>query len=222
MKVLSLCSSAGMLDMAFIRQGFEVVPGCELNPNKRHIYQQWIGGEFLCHDIKQLPSVINGEYFDLVIGGPPCQALSKLRARHKPKYPDLTEDVQKVMDCIHYDGFIFENVTPLNIDGALHTKRCASDYPEKFAGREIHQSRPRWFTHSKNIQPPSAEPNNAFVYPAVTGKIYGLKRAAILQGYPELIDIEAPYEHIREALADGVPRGLADAWARQAKMAKLG
>ena len=53
-------------------------------------------------------------------------------------------------------------------------------------------------------------------YSVVAGRIYGPKRGARLQGWPEFADLAGrfPCVQMKEALADGVPRGLADAWIR--------
>lgn len=223
LKVLSLCTSAGLLDKVFVEQGFEVVAGCELMPHKRDLYSCYVGGDFLCHDIRDLPSIVAGQKFDLIIGGIPCQAHSKLRAVNKPKFPDLTNEAKAVLDAVEWTAFIFENVVPLEIEGAVSTLRNAMNYPEKFKGKLIHQYRPRWFTHSANIIPPVAVcPGEVFPYPAVVGKLYGAERGAILQGHPEFAQIKYKYEAKREALADAVPRGLAEAWARQAKASLIG
>jgi len=74
MKILSICTSAGLLDKAWLEAGHEVIAGCEIMPHKRRMYKKWCGGEFLCHDLGDLPGIVRGEYFDLVIGGPSCQS----------------------------------------------------------------------------------------------------------------------------------------------------
>lgn len=222
LKVLSLCTSAGLLDKVFVEQGFDVVAGCELMKHKRDLYASYVGGDFLCHDIRDLPGIVAGQKFDLIIGGIPCQAHSKLRAVAKPKFPDLTKEAEAVLDVVDWSAFIFENVVPLEISGAVKTLRNAMDYPESFKGQLIHQNRPRWFTHSPNIIPPVEKKNeDVFPYPAVVGKLYGAERGAILQGHPEFAQIKYPYEAKREALADAVPRSLAEAWARQAKQSLI-
>jgi hypothetical protein len=53
-------------------------------------------------------------------------------------------------------------------------------------------------------------------YSVVAGRIYGPKRGAKLQGWPEFQELAGRFScvYMQEALADGVPRGLADAWIR--------
>lgn len=56
-------------------------------------------------------------------------------------------------------------------------------------------------------------------YSVVAGRIYGPKRGAVLQGWPEFSKIDEKCVLLQEALADGVPRGLADAWVNQVEKA---
>lgn len=155
MKILSICTSAGLLDKAFIEAGHEVIPGCEIMEHKRRMYHKWCGeADFLCHDIYDLPGLVEGQHFDAMIGGPSCQSKTILRAIRKPKFPDLTPGVQSVLNAIKCKVFLFENVVPIEIEGATHTKLNAMNFPENWKGRDYHQSRERWFTHSGNLVPP--------------------------------------------------------------------
>jgi site-specific DNA-cytosine methylase len=219
LKILSICTSAGLLDKAFIEAGHQVVAGCEIMEHKRRIYKKWCGGEFLCHDLGNLPDIVRGEHFDLVIGGPSCQAHSKLKAIRNPKFPDLTPLVNDLLDAVNFGGFVFENVVPINIPDAVKTKLNAMHFPEIWNGRQFHQSRERWFTHSSNITPPTkaveGDVNSLMAYSVVAGRIYGPKRGAVLQGWPEFSKIDEKCVLLQEALADGVPRGLAVAWIGQ-------
>jgi len=220
MKILSICTSAGLLDKAFIDAGHDVMPGCEIMEHKRRMYKKWCGeGKFICHDVYDLPGLVKNEYFDLIIGGPSCQSKTILRAIRKPKFPDLTPGVQAVLNAINCNSFLFENVVPIDIDGAVHTKLNAMHFPERWNGRYFHQSRERWFTHSPNITPPPLQVdgcvNSLMAYSVVAGRIYGPKRGAVLQGWPEFAKIDEKCVLLQEALADGVPRGLANAWIHQ-------
>ena len=58
-------------------------------------------------------------------------------------------------------------------------------------------------------------------YPVVAGRVYGARRGAILQGWPEFSRLDEKSAVLQEALADGVPKGLATAWARSVQ-ASLG
>jgi hypothetical protein len=183
LRILSLCTSAGLWDRAWIEAGHEVIAGCEIEAHKRSMYEAFCGGSHLCHDIRDLPDLVRGEKFDGVIGGIPCQSFSKLRSIRDPKFPDLTAEAIAVLEAIECDWFLFENVAKLAIPGASHTMLNAMHY-----GRP-HQSRVRWFTHSNNISPGEklfhGSVDDLVAYPVVAGRIYGPKRGAAIQGWPE-------------------------------------
>ena len=86
--VLSICTGMGLLDRAFMDAGFEVVPGCEIDASKRAMYAELCGGAPLVHDLADLPAAVAGQRFAGIIGGPSCQAHSKLKSIKKPKFPD--------------------------------------------------------------------------------------------------------------------------------------
>jgi len=214
-KILSLCTSAGLWDRALIEAGHEVVPGCELMPHKRAMYEAFCGGKHLAHDIADLPDLIRGQHFDGVIGGIPCQSRSKLRAIRAPKFPDLLPGLMNVLEACTWDWAVMENVTALDIPGFGRVRMNAMNFAQP------HQSRERWFTYSPNLTPPAQPfPGNVddlMAYSVVAGRIYGPKRGSKLQGWPEFMELAGRFScvEMQEALADGVPRGLADAWLRQ-------
>lgn len=209
---LSLCTSAGLWDKAMIAAGRAVVAGCEIMPHKRAMYAAFVGGQPLCHDIADLPALIRGQHFDLVFGGIPCQSRSKLKAIRAPKFPDLLPHALAVLDACTWDAYLFENVRPLDIPGSKFVRMNAMNFGVP------HQSRERYFTYSPNLTPPPEPyPGNADdlkAYSVVAGRIYGPKRGAWLQGWPEFAALAFPCTEKQEALADGVPRCLADAWLR--------
>jgi site-specific DNA-cytosine methylase len=211
MKVLSICTGMGLLDRAFMDEGYDVVPGCEISPQKREMYSQLCGGAPITPCLGDLPIRVAGWKFDGLIGGPSCQSHSKLRAIKAPKFPDLTPLVIRLMDMVCWDWFMFENVVPIDIPGAVHTRCNAMHYYQP------HQSRSRWFTHSPNITPPrpvySGSVDDLMAYSVVAGRIYGPKRGARLQGYPAASELPFPCVQLQHGLADAVPYPLALAWA---------
>lgn len=202
----------------------QVRAGCEIHPQKRAMYEVLCGHDpsddlggssFITHDLEHLPKHVGGQSFDGVIGGPSCQSHSKLRAMRDPKYPDLTPLVHALMfgpERVAWRWFIFENVVPIDLPGAVHTRCNAMHYFQP------HQSRERWFTHSANVLPPQAvyrgSVDDLMAYSVVAGRIYGPKRGARLQGYPAAADLPFPCVQLQHGLADAVPYPLALAWAR--------
>lgn len=220
MNVLSICTGMGLLDRAFMDAGFEVVPGCEIDPQKRAMYKELCGHEPLVHDLAELPVVLRGHRFDGVIGGPSCQSHSKLKAIRDPKFPDLTPLVDRLLAHVEPEWFMFENVVPIQLDRAYMAARCnAMHYYQP------HQSRSRWFTHSPNITPPKPKfkgnVDDLMAYSVVAGRIYGPKRGAKLQGYPAAADLPFPCVQLQHGLADAVPYPLALAWAEAIKASVL-
>lgn len=213
-KVLSICCGMGLLDRAFMDAGFDVTPGCEIDPDQRLLYRQLCGGEPLCHDLADLPKVVAGLRFDGIIGGPPRQSLTRLRAMRKPKFADLTPEANRILECVEPKWFLFENVQPLMIQSG----RSASIRLDAMHFARPHQSRPRWFTHSVNITPPlpkyKGTVDDLMAYSIVAGRIYGPKRGAILQGYPDAAKLQAPSLVISKGLANAVHYGVATAWAK--------
>ena len=226
-RVLSICTGMGLLDRAFMDAGFEIVPGCEIDSSKRAMYAAMIGragtvaaqirgDPYVFYDLKDL--VAGARYLvpvDGIIGGPSCQAHSKLKSIRNPKFPDLTPLVLDLLDLVPHDWFCFENVVPIDIPGAVHTKCNAMHYYQP------HQSRVRWFTHSPNITPPkpvySGSVDDLMAYSVVAGRIYGPKRGARLQGYPAASALPFPCVQLQHGLADAVPYPLALAWAEEIK-----
>lgn len=212
MRILSLCTSAGLWDKAFIEAGHSIIPGCEIMEHKRKMYRDFCQNEnHIVEDIRELPFYTRKiKRFDGIIGGIPCQSRSKLRAMREPKFGDLLPYVLQILDNCVWDWFLFENVTALDIPCSKSIRLNAANFGKP------HQSRPRWFTYSPSLTPPDIiYPGNVddlMAYPVVAGRIYGPKRGAILQGWPEFYNLDFPCVQKQEALADGVPRGLADAW----------
>lgn len=122
--VLSLFPGIGLLDMAFEQEGFCVVRGPDV---------LWGG------DIRKFNPPAGR--FDGVIGGPPCQAFSRLafivRANgHEPQFGNLIPEFERVVREAKPRWFLMENVpdAPVpNIDGygrwscILNNRQCANE-----------------------------------------------------------------------------------------------
>lgn len=221
-KVLSICTGAGLLDRAFIDAGFDVVPGCEIDPRMRRMYEQVCGGKHLTHDLRHLIGEVCNQDFVGVIGGPPCQAHSKLKSIRTPKYPDLTPLVDMLLASLGtFRWFLFENVVPLSLSLATKSVLLNAMHFHK-----PHQSRPRWFTHSPGLQVPrgtyDGTADDLLAYPIVAGKLYGKNRAAILQGASWFLDqVKAPAHDMVMGLVNAVPYPLGRAWAESIRESSL-
>ena len=75
MKVVSLFSGAGGLDLGFIKAGNEVIWANDLYADAVATYRENIGDHIVCKDIAEIPSASIPDC-DIVIGGFPCQGFS--------------------------------------------------------------------------------------------------------------------------------------------------
>lgn len=215
--VLSICTGMGLLDLAFMHAGFTVRNGCESDIEQRQLYGALVDPRApIEHDLIALARNMALYPFTRLprcglIGGPPCQSHSKLRAMRSPKFPDLTKHVRMLMRAQDFSWFVLENVVPIDIPGAVHTRLNAMHFYKP------HQSRERWFTHSANITPPKPKyrgtVDSLMAYPVVAGRIYGPKRGAILQGWPAAAKLPFPCAQVQKGLANAVPYPLGLAWA---------
>lgn len=212
MSVLEICTGMGLMSRAFLDAGFYVIPGCEIDPEMRSMHAVLNGGEHLTYDLKDLIHEVRGRRFDGIIGGPPCQSHTQLKSMRAPKYPDLSPLVIQLLQATQWDWFLFENVARIPIEKSVHTLLDAMHF------QEPHQSRPRWFTHSPNVVAPKGayrgSIDDLMAYPGVYGRLYGPKRGAKLQGYPELASLPFPCVTLQKGIANAVPYPLSISWAR--------
>lgn len=212
MRVLAICTGMGLMDRAFLDAGFYVIPGCEIDPEMRAMHETLCGGRYITHTLEDLIRKVRGMRFDGIIGGPPCQAHTKLKSIRAPKYPDLSPLVIELLQATEWDWFLFENVARIPIEDSVHTLVNAMHFYQP------HQSRERWFTHSPNIDPPRAQfmgnVDDLMAYSVVAGRIYGPKRGARLQGYPAAADLPFACTVLQKGIANAVPYPVSLAWAR--------
>lgn len=75
MKVVSLFSGAGGLDLGFISAGHEIVWANDLYGDAVETYRANLGNHIVCKDIEEVPSSEIPDC-DIVVGGFPCQGFS--------------------------------------------------------------------------------------------------------------------------------------------------
>lgn len=115
MKVVSLYSGAGGLDIGFKRAGFDIIWANDFDKNACASYAKNIGDHIRCGDINQYFDELSQlENVDLVIGGPPCQGFS-VAGKMDPNDP-RSEHVwtfTKIVDKLNPKAFVMENVKAL-------------------------------------------------------------------------------------------------------------
>ena len=112
-RVVSLFSGGGGLDLGFINAGYEVIWAIDNNQNAVNTYKLNIGDHIKCADITK-ESLDDIPSADVIIGGPPCQSFSLAGNRNVEdargqlvwRYIDIIKKVQP-------KAFVFENVTGL-------------------------------------------------------------------------------------------------------------
>ncbi len=230
--VLSICTGMGLLDKAFMDVGFNVVPLCEINGEMRGMYKQitglvpqWASLEEVINELRRSRG-LRAELVGLpIIGGPPCQSHSKLKAMRKPKFPDLTPLVNQLFQIINPPWFLLENTVPVDLD---YEHRWPGDAAwesvkmDSMHWTNPHQSRPRWYTYgpTHSVRPPDklyhGTVDSLMAYGIVAGKTYGPVRGAILQGYPgDITELKAPCRVKQLGLANAVTYPVAKAWAER-------
>lgn len=113
MKVVSLFSGGGGLDIGFIAEGYKIDWAVDNNANAVSTYRENIGDHIVHADINKI-DIQSIPKVDLVIGGPPCQSFSlsgkrdanDIRGQLVWKYLDILKHLRP-------KAFVFENVTGL-------------------------------------------------------------------------------------------------------------
>ena len=111
LKVLSLFSGSGGLDLGFLATGkFEIVFANDFNYQACETYAHNIGNHIICEDIsnlKNLPEV------DLIVGGPPCQGFSTANPARSFDDPrnQLFKEYARIIDEVKPKMFLMENVS---------------------------------------------------------------------------------------------------------------
>jgi DNA (cytosine-5)-methyltransferase 1 len=130
MKVISLFSGAGGLDLGFIQAGHEVVWANDHDKDAVMTYQKNIGEHIVGGDIEKI-NVEEIPDADILIGGFPCQGFScaNMRRSAEDKRNSLYLQFLKVLQAKQPKYFLAENVRGLlSLDGGQVMEMIVNDF----------------------------------------------------------------------------------------------
>lgn len=112
-KVVSLFSGGGGLDLGFVEEGYDVIWAIDNNKNAVETYKANIGSHIVCADINKI-DISKIPCADVVIGGPPCQSFSLAGNRNvEDERGKLVWKYIHIIEQVKPKAFVFENVTGL-------------------------------------------------------------------------------------------------------------
>lgn len=123
LRVASVYSGCGGLDLGFARAGFETIWANDLDPAAVQTHNGLLGDAAVAGDIDQVDWPSRGSA-DLVIGGPPCQGFS-VAGKMDPGDP-RSQHVFRFLDFVAHlrpEAFVMENVKALAVSGRWESVR---------------------------------------------------------------------------------------------------
>lgn len=205
--VLSVYPGLDLLGREFERSGYVIFRGPDL---------LW-GGD--SRDFHVLPGIFEG-----VIGGPPCQWNSQLAKLGNVRAEDLTHDFLRIVDEAQPKWAVMENVRGLLSSGIMPTDWSAIKLRDWDCGGMTFRTRIFWICPPTLILVPAKRPGKpeysvlAFSWKghdSVNKKMrlqsnLTIKKAAELQGYPELVKALEPLgrRYAISLLGNGVPKSM--------------
>ena len=111
LKVMSLFSGAGGLDLGFKFSGHQIVWANDIDPDSSETYASNIGDEIVCGNIDEIESS-QIPVFDTLIGGFPCQGFSRANIHRveKDERNSLYVNVVRILRDRQPKFFVLENV----------------------------------------------------------------------------------------------------------------
>lgn len=111
LKVISLFSGSGGLDLGFLETGkFEIIYANDFNYQACLSYTHNIGNHIICEDISKLKDLPKA---DIIIGGPPCQGFSTANPSRSFDDPrnQLFKEYARIIKEVQPKLFLMENVS---------------------------------------------------------------------------------------------------------------
>jgi DNA (cytosine-5)-methyltransferase 1 len=114
MRIISLFSGVGGLDLGFIREGHKIIWANDIDKEAVETYKMNIGAHIICEDIAKIDSV-KIPCCDMVIGGFPCQGFSvaNMKRHSEDSRNKLYLELLRVIKDKKPKYFLAENVKGL-------------------------------------------------------------------------------------------------------------
>ena len=141
MRVISLFSGAGGLDLGLIQAGNEIVWANDIDTSAVATYRANIGGHVVCADIKDVRMADIPDNAEVVVGGFPCQGFSQanLLRDMDDNRNVLYKFFRKVVAAKKPRFFIAENVKGiLSLGGGSAMEKILSDFRRTGYRLEVH------------------------------------------------------------------------------------
>lgn len=141
MKIVSLFSGAGGLDLGLIRAGNEVVWANDIDVDAVATYRRNIGEAIVCADIKNIKMAEIPDGADVVVGGFPCQGFSQanLLRNVDDDRNVLYRFFRKVISAKKPKFFIAENVKGiLSLGGGTAITKILDDFSRAGYVLDVH------------------------------------------------------------------------------------
>ncbi len=140
MKIVSLFSGAGGLDLGLIQAGNQVIWANDIDPNAVETYRRNIGQHISCADIKDI-DLKKLPHADVVVGGFPCQGFSmaNLRRSVDDDRNQLYKAFYSTIKELQPKFFIAENVKGiLSLGKGAVIKQIVADFEQAGYITDLH------------------------------------------------------------------------------------
>lgn len=130
MRVVSLFSGAGGLDLGLIRAGHEIVWANDFDYDSTETYKENIGDHIVCGDVAEV-DVSDIPDADVVVGGFPCQGYSQANLRRTVEDPrnNLFQQFSRILRGKQPKYFLAENVKGLlSLDGGQALEKVLREF----------------------------------------------------------------------------------------------
>lgn len=131
LKVISLFSGAGGMDIGFINAGFEIIWANDFFEEAVNSYRKNVGKHIVYGDITKISSADIPDGADVIIGGFPCQGFSVANTKRsmKDKRNFLYKEMLRIIADKKPKFFVAENVKGLlSIEGGKVFEMIKSDF----------------------------------------------------------------------------------------------